>query len=250
MGVYYHIGTELARVGMTLFARIHREGKENVPRYGPLIVVSNHMGNSDIPLVTSTVGRYVFFLAKDGLFRGPVRGQVLRGLGAFPLKRDGNDPEALRWAMRQLARDRCVGLFPEGGRSLEGSMRRASPGVAYLALKSQAPILPVAVWGTEKIRPLWRTLFAFCHMSVRVGQPFTLPHIEGNVSRAVLEHFTDNIMGRIAVMLPEQYRGYYSLERMRAQAKVNPPGNGHQDQDGNECSTILHHQGQQDLGST
>ena len=129
MGVYYHIGTELARVGMTLFARIHREGKENVPRHGPLIVVSNHMGNSDIPLVTSTVGRYVFFLAKDGLFRGPVRGQVLRGLGAFPLKRDGNDPEALRWAMRQLARDRCVGLFPEGGRSLEGSMRRASPGV-------------------------------------------------------------------------------------------------------------------------
>ena len=176
MGVYYHIGTELARVGMTLFARIHREGKENVPRHGPLIVVSNHMGNSDIPLVTSTVGRYVFFLAKDGLFRGPVRGQVLRGLGAFPLKRDGNDPEALRWAMRQLARDRCVGLFPEGGRSLEGSMRRASPGVAYLALKSQAPILPVAVWGTEKIRPLWRTLFAFCHMSVRVGPALHAAH--------------------------------------------------------------------------
>lgn len=236
MGVYYHVGTEIARVGMALFARIDRQGRENVPRHGPLIVVSNHMGNSDIPLVTSTVDRYVFFMAKHDLFRGPVRNHVLRGLGAFPLKRNGNDPEALLWAMRQLDRDRCVGLFPEGGRSLDGHMRMAYPGVAYLALKSQAPILPVAVWGTEKIRPLWRTLLAFCHMSVRVGQPFTLPQIEGNVSRAVLEHFTDNIMSRIAVMLPEQYRGYYSLERMRTRA--NSSGESSQDQDGGECSTI------------
>ena len=248
MGVYYHIGTELARVGMSCFARVDRKGRENVPRHGPLIVVSNHMGNSDIPLVTSTVGRYVFFMAKDSLFRGPVRGHVLRGLGAFPLKRDGNDPEALRWAMRQLDQDRCVGLFPEGGRSPEASLRRASPGVAYLALKSQAPILPVAVWGSEKIHPLWRTLFAFCRMSVRVGQPFTLPNIEGNVGRAVLEHFTDNIMGRIAIMLPEQYRGYYSLERMRTNA--SSPSKRPEGQDGDECSTTLQDPGQQDLAST
>ena len=223
MGIYYHIGTELARVGMTLFARIDREGKEYVPQHGPLIVVANHMGNSDIPLVTSTVGRYVFFMAKNDLFKGPVRNQVLRGLGAFPLRRDGNDPEALRWAMRQLAQDRCVGIFPEGGRSLEGSMRKASVGVSYLALKSQAPILPVAVWGSEKVRPLWRTMFAFCHMSVRVGPPFTLPMIEGNVSREVLEQFTDIIMGRIAQMLPEQYRGYYSLDHTRDRAASVQP---------------------------
>ena len=237
MGVYYHVGTELARVGMKLFARVDRRGRENVPRHGPLIVVANHMGNSDIPLVTSTVGRYVFFMAKDDLFRGPVRNHVLRGLGAFPLKRNGNDPEALLWAMRQLDRDRCVGLFPEGGRSLDCEMHKASSGIAYLALKSQAPILPVAVWGSEKIRPLWRTLFAFCHFSVRVGQPFTLPQIEGKVSRAVLDHLTDNIMGRIAIMLPEQYRGYYSLERMRSQA--NSAGDGPQDQDGGECSSTI-----------
>ncbi len=236
MGVYYHFGTEMARVGMRLFARVDRHGRENVPRHGPLIVVSNHMGNSDIPLVTSTVGRYVFFMAKDSLFKGPVRNHVLRGLGAFPVKRNGNDPEALLWAIEQLDRDRCVGLFPEGGRSLEGQMQKASAGVAYLALKSQAPILPVAVWGSEKIRPLWRTLFAFCHMSVRIGQPFTLPKVEGNVSRAVLDHFTDNIMGRVAIMLPEQYRGYYSFEQMRA--RVNSAGDAPQDQDGDKCSTI------------
>ena len=248
MGVYYHFGTEMARVGMGLFARIDRQGRENVPRHGPLIVVSNHMGNSDIPLVTSTVGRYIFFMAKDSLFRGPVRNHVLRGLGAFPVKRNGNDPEALLWAMQQLDRDRCVGLFPEGGRSLEGQMRRASAGVAYLALKSQAPILPVACWGSEKIRPLWRTLFAFCDMSVRVGQPFTLPKIEGNVSRAVLEHFTDNIMGRIAIMLPEQYRGYYSLERMRAQ--VNASDNGFRQQDGDEWNGTLEEVDLPDSAST
>ena len=248
MGVYYHFGTEMARVAMALFAKVERRGRENVPRHGPLIVVANHMGNSDIPLVTSTVGRYVFFMAKDTLFKGPVRNHVLRGLGAYPLKRNGNDPEALVWAMRQLDRDRCVGLFPEGGRSFEAQMQKASPGVAYLALKSQAPILPVAVWGSEKIRPLWRTLFAFCRFDVRIGQPFTLPHIEGTPSRAVLDHLTDNIMGRVAIMLPEQYRGYYSLERVRAQ--INASENGLQPQDGDEWKATMEEAEQQNSAST
>ena len=136
---------------------------------------------------------------------------ILHGLGAFPLRRDGRDFEAVRSTLRELEKDRCVGVFPEGSRSLDGCMRKVSAGVAYLALKSQAPILPVAIWGTEKIPPLWRTAFAFNRLNVRIGQTFTFPPIEGNVTRPVLEHLSDTVMLRIAAMLPESYRGYYSL---------------------------------------
>ena len=223
MSVYYRFGTEVARVGMTLFARVDRQGKENVPTRGPLILVSNHMGSSDLPLITTTVRRYVFFMAKRSLFKGLVGTAVLQGLGAFPLNRDGHDPEAIRWALRQLARDRCVGIFPEGSRSPHGPMKRASPGIAYLALKSQAPILPIAVWGTEKNQPLWRTVFPFGHMSVHVGPLFSLPVVEGNVTRPVLDHLTDTIMTRIAVMLPERYRGYYSLRRAEQEKAAQTP---------------------------
>ena len=210
MSVYYTCGNALAKVCFTLFARVDIQGKEYVPRYGPLLVVSNHLGNADVPLITVSVPRQVRFMGKRELYKGPIA-SVLHGLGVFPLERDGRDVGAVRWSLRQLENDRCVGVFPEGSRSRNGEMRQASVGAAYLALKAQAPILPVAVWGSEKIPPFWRTAFPFVRMGVRIGQAFTLPSIEGNPSRPLLAHLTDMMMSRVAAMLPESYRGYYSL---------------------------------------
>ena len=218
MSFYYNFGTNLARVCFKLFARLDAQGREYVPRHGPLLIVSNHMGNADIPLITTSVPRHVLFMAKEGLFKWPVVSSILHGLGAYPLRRDGHDFEVIRWALDQLGKDRCVGIFPEGSRSRDGVMRRGSAGAAYLALKSQAPILPIALWGSEKIPELWRTAFAFTRLNIRIGPPFTLPIIEGKPTRPLMQHLTDTMMLRIAAMLPESHRGYYSFIKEPARA--------------------------------
>ena len=114
--------------------------------------------------------------------------------------------EAIRWNLQLLKRDETIVLFPEGTRSHGEGMKRAHPGVAYLAARSQAPILPVAITGTEKIRGYWQMPFPLCRVKVRIGQPFSLPVMEGKLSRPVLEHLADMIMQRIADILPEGYR--------------------------------------------
>ena len=209
MSVYYNLGTGLAHVCFGLFSRKLVEGAENVPPYGPLIVVSNHLGDADIPLITTSVPRQVHFMAKESLFKNRIAASILRGMGAFPLKRDGRDYEAARWTLDLLNHNQCVGIFPEGTRSLGEGMRKASVGTAYLAVKSQAPIVPVAICGSEKVVPMWRTAFPFVSLHIRIGQPFTLPHMEGKLQRPLLEHLTDMVMDRVAMMLPEGYRGYY-----------------------------------------
>ena len=112
--------------------------------------------------------------------------------------------------MGLLANDKPIALFPEGTRSFGEGMGRGHPGVAYLAVKSQAPILPVGITGTENIRGYLRLPFPFCRMTVTIGDPFTLPSLEGKITRAVLQNMTDMIMYRVASLLPPDYRGHYA----------------------------------------
>ena len=209
MPIYYTIGTSLTRFFFTLFARCTVEGKEAVPPKGPLIVVSNHISNADVPLLTMTLPRKLFFMAKEGLFNGRIISSILDGLGVYPLKREGSDIVAARWALRLLELDGALLIFPEGTRSRTASMNEAGPGVGYLALKSQAPVLPVAITGTEKVPAMWRVPFPLCRMRVTIGDPFTLPIVEGKLTKALMEHATDMIMYRLASLLPEEYRGHY-----------------------------------------
>ena len=209
MPIYYTIGTSLTRFFFTLFARCQVEGKEAIPPKGPLIVVSNHISNADVPLLAMSLPRKLFFMAKGGLFKGPIASSILDGLGVHRLKREGTDVAALRWALRLLERDVALLIFPEATRSRTAPMNRAGPGVGYLALKTQVPILPVAITGTEGVSAMWRVPFPFCRMNVRIGEPFTLPIIEGKLTRSLLEHATEMIMYRLASLLPERYRGYY-----------------------------------------
>ena len=216
MSLTYFIGLNLAKLCLKTFARVEVHGREWVPRYGPLLVVSNHLGNVDVQLISTNVSRQILFLAKRGFFKWPVVSSIFRGLGCFPINRDGQDLAAIRWTLRQLAMDKCVGIFPEGSRSRNTAMRKGSEGVAYIALKSQAPILPIAVWGSEKIPALWRMAFPFARLNMRIGQPFTLPVIEGRLTSPILEQLADMVMQRVAVMLPQSYRGYYAVPGEKA----------------------------------
>ena len=208
MAIMYNLGRGLARVCFSTFARWRVEGREGILPKGRLLVVVNHQSNADPPVVVASLHRRVWFLGKRGLFRGPLASRVMKAWGVYPMDRDGKDSEALRWVLQSLEQERAVAIFPEGTRSLAG-MRRANRGVAFIAMKSQAPILPIGITGTENMSSLWRLPFPFCRINVNIGQPFSLPNIEGKLTDAILDSLTDMIMSRVAALLPKEYRGVY-----------------------------------------
>ena len=194
---------------LRLFAEYKVTGQENVPVGGALIIVSNHLGNIDPPMVVSSIPRRVYFLAKSGLFRGAFPKWFLARYGAFPVNREGTDVRAYRWVVDQLKNDRAVVLFPEGTRSPNG-MREAKQGVAQIALRAGTPILPIGITGTERMGSWARVFFPTGAIRVSIGKAFRLPEIEGKPTREYLDSMTLLIMGRIAELLPEQYQGAYA----------------------------------------
>ena len=212
MPILYSMGAALAKAAFTAFAKWEVEGQEAVPPRGPLIVVSNHLSNADPPMLVASIPRWLHFPAKRNLFNNPVASALLTNVGVHPVDRGKVNIEALKWNLKLLNEDQTIVLFPEGTRSRDGEIKRGMPGVAYIATKSQAPILPVAISGAENIPGFWRIAFPLCRVKVRIGEPFTLPVMEGTLSRPVLQHLTDMIMHRVASLLPQQYRGYYAAE--------------------------------------
>ncbi len=206
---WYRLGQVLARIFIPTFGSIRVMGREHVPRTGPLIIVANHQSNADPPVMVYAIPRAVFFMAKRSLFWGPVISYLLRAVHVYPVDRDGRDMDALRWAQRTLDSGKALLIFPEGTRS-PGALRKATDGLAYLALSSGAPVLPVALTGTERIRGMFCIAFHFQRLRVTIGEPFTLLRGEGRLDRAQLQAATGEVMKRIAELLPPEYRGAYA----------------------------------------
>ena len=206
----YNICNVAQRSTLRLFADYKVTGTENVPPMGRLIVVANHQSNLDPPLLAASLPRRIWFLAKKGIFINPIVNSLLRAYGAFPLERGSGDLRAYRWARGRLERDQALLIFPEGTRN-NGSMIKALPGVASLALKTGAPLLPVAIVGSERMGHWLRVVNPTGAIRVNIGQAFSLPPIDGKPSPDVLQSLTDMIMHRIAALLPPQYRGAYNI---------------------------------------
>jgi 1-acyl-sn-glycerol-3-phosphate acyltransferase len=184
-------------------------GKENVPREGALIVVSNHMNNADPPVLEYAVPRDIRWLTKAEWFKTPVIGWMLRLAGMIPVRRFEADLHALREAQKLLDRGACLGMFPEGHRSHGKGLQQGEPGSALIALRSGAPLQPVAIWGTEHVK-LPRDIIGRTTVHVHFGKPFRLEAANRKrVSREEIVAGTRAIMTAIAEMLPEEFRGAY-----------------------------------------
>lgn len=191
--------------GILLIVTSHDiQGREHVPRRGALILASNHFSVGDPPILTGLFPRRIVWMAKQELFDIPIFGQLYYMGGFIPVRRSEADLRALRRSQEALRCGHVLGMFPEGTRS-GGRLGAGEPGSALIALRTGAPILPVAIWGTEAIK-LPRDLFRRTNVTVRYGQPFRLPHTD-RITKEDVKSGTVEIMKRIADLLPDQYRG-------------------------------------------
>jgi len=196
------------RALLTLFARWKATGRENVPRSGGLLVVSNHLHNADPPvLAAGVIGRRVTFMAKVELFKLPF-GLLTKWWGAFPVRRFEADMAAMLNAERLIRRGGVLGMFPEGTRSRSGTLGKAHPGTAVIALRTGATVLPCAITGTEAIRsPM--LIFRRPKVTVTVGQPFEVDRVK-RPSQEQVDELSARMMAAIGEMLPEKYGGSHT----------------------------------------
>ncbi|MEL6320610.1 MAG: lysophospholipid acyltransferase family protein [Cyanobacteria bacterium J06626_14] len=157
------------------YFRGHIHGADQVPKQGPLIVVSNHASDFDPPLLSNCVGRPVSFMAKEELFQVPVLKQAIELYGAYPVKRGKGDRSAIRAALTKLEQGWAVGIFLQGTRTPDARVPSPKLGAALIAAKAQVPLLPVSLWGTENIVKKGNLIPNPAPVTIRIGTPIAPP---------------------------------------------------------------------------
>lgn len=202
----------LIRRIFNLIADVKVSGYEYLPTEGSFVIATNHLGIVDVPIAFYALDRWDMFV---------VIGEKWRDVGLFRwvgsyfnfifIDRFNPDIKALRKIISLMEENNILVIAPEGTRSRTGALIEAKPGVSYLATKLKRPILPVAITGTEdknllgNLKRLRRS-----HVTVTAGPTFTLPPLPKENRDEVLKSYTDEIMCRIAALLPEKYRGVYA----------------------------------------
>jgi 1-acyl-sn-glycerol-3-phosphate acyltransferase len=231
------LGALVGRTVLRCLTRVRVDGSvDGLPADGPLIIASNHISNADGVLIggwlTQALGRRIHWLGKREIVEWPVLGAMARRGSVHPVDRAGADVEAFRLAKRILDEGHVLMVFPEGTRSRTGVLQEAKDGLAMLALRSGAPILPVGVSGTDRFWPRGSHPRPGGRVTLRVGRPFTLEDILGQDAladrRTAKAAATQAIMRRIAELLPARQRGSYAGTADEGAAGAttvpNPPG--------------------------
>lgn len=205
------IARGLAKLLTFLFLKPVVSGMENFPRHGPALVVINHLGDADVVLLAASIPTTIDGMGKIELNEHWLVGPLFRAYGVIWVHRGRPDRKAIRAALNGLSQGRLVALAPEGRQSLQGGLEEGTEGAAFLAMKSGAPVVPVAMTGTENgnvyghMRRLKRA-----PVTLTVGKPF---HLKEQADRQkMIREGTSRIMESLASLLPESYRGKYGVE--------------------------------------
>jgi 1-acyl-sn-glycerol-3-phosphate acyltransferase len=198
------------------------KGLRNVPATGPLIIASNHLSFSDSIFMPLVVPRKVTFLAKSEYFTSPGPKGLLKkltfiALGQVPVDRSGGrrSEAAIITGLQVLSEGKCLGIYPEGTRSPDGRLYKGRTGIARLAIESGAPIIPVAMFNTEKIQPTGQVIPNIQRVGMTFGEPM---YFDGDsTDLAYLRVVTDQIMNRIKELSGQEYVDEYAV-------KVKKPG--------------------------
>jgi 1-acyl-sn-glycerol-3-phosphate acyltransferase len=198
----------LLRLLYFLLLRLEVSGAENVPETGALILMINHVDALDPFIVVGIFSRAVTPMSKIEVFDIPLIGILARAYGAFPIRRGQVDKRALRQSFRVLREEAALLIAPEGTRSPTCSLQRGKEGMALIAARSGAAIIPVGITGTEDASRYWRQLRR-APVRIAIGEPFQLDPGGERLRRPLLRAMTDEAMYRLAATLPPEYRGVY-----------------------------------------
>jgi 1-acyl-sn-glycerol-3-phosphate acyltransferase len=204
----------IVRLLFRLLSRLDVQGLENIPPTGPGILAANHLGRLDSPLMFSVLDRTdITSLVADKYQHNRLLRPLVNAVHGIWINREQADFRALRQALDYIEGGGMLGIAPEGTRSQTGALMPAKTGVAYIAGRAGVLVVPAGIWGTETaIAQLCRLRRPLIHL--RIGRPFLLPPLERGDRSASLQKNTDEIMCRIAALLPPAYRGVYAEHPM------------------------------------
>lgn len=193
-------------------------GLRNVPVNGPVIIASNHLSFSDSIFMPLVVPRKVTFLAKSEYFTSPGPKGLLKkltfiALGQVPVDRSGGrrSEAALIAGLKVLAQGNCLGIYPEGTRSPDGRLYKGRTGIARLAIESGAPIIPAAMFDTEKIQPTGKIIPKIMRVKMVFGAPIYLTGDSTDLQ--LLRDLTDDLMRKIQELSGQEYVDIYATRR-------------------------------------
>jgi 1-acyl-sn-glycerol-3-phosphate acyltransferase len=214
--LWYEFGYVVCNTLMTLLFSYRVEGKANVPRTGPALLIANHQSYLDPVLVGLAARRHLTYLARKTLFRHKVLRRVIETLNAVPIDQEGVGKEGIKAVLEQLNKGRAVVVYPEGERTAHGGMNPLRPGIQLLIKRSQAPIVPVGIAGAYDALPRWRKSLHFAPLfppwgkasiAVVVGKPLDGRRYAGLPREQVLEELS-----------AELKKVYERAERLRRKA--------------------------------
>lgn len=195
-GVVFHFFVQrLARAVFGAYFRCYTRGRRNLPSQGGVIIAPTHRSNLDTPMIGASAGRPLRYFAKSGLFRGPITTWILVSMGAFPVRRDMVDRSALKAALSVLEAGQPLVVFPEGERKSGPRIHPLLDGAAWLAAKSQVPVVPVAIGGTERAMGIGVRMPRPRAVRLVWGEPLDPPEVDerGRLSREALAQYSTDL---------------------------------------------------------
>ncbi|MGW4209508.1 lysophospholipid acyltransferase family protein [Lentzea sp. NPDC004789] len=208
------------------------EGAENIPKEGGAILASNHLAVSDSFFLPLMLSRRVTFPAKIEYFTGTgLKGRLQKwffsGVGQVPIDRSSASAAqgALDTGVRIVREGKLLGIYPEGTRSPDGRLYKGKVGVAWIALESGAPVIPVAMFGTDKANPIGSKMWKPYPIRIKIGKPLDFSRYEGlSGDRFVLRSITDEIMYSLMELSGQEYVDVYAAKAKEEATKVPEQG--------------------------
>ncbi|HOW67236.1 MAG TPA: lysophospholipid acyltransferase family protein [Candidatus Paceibacterota bacterium] len=225
MNLSYRIGWIGFRLLFRCYFRYRIYNAERVPAEGAVLLASNHSSFLDPPLIGSCTPRAIHYLARDTLFRIPGFAQVLRSWNTVPVDREGGGPAGLKTMLDLLQNGAAVIVFPEGTRSRNGNLQPARSGIGFLTVKSNAPVLPIRVFGTYEAFGRHLRFPRPRPVAVKFGMPLNLNSLRDEAARCPKSRLKE-IYQEIAV------------EVMKGIAALEPRSDAHNLSSGNDPQSV------------